>query len=81
MSRLASELSAGRAVVAHTNPTIEDDADDELNSRHVYTLDRVVKNRQGTVTHVVVRDPYGSMKTVTARQAFENFRDYTSGRV
>jgi hypothetical protein len=29
----------------------------------------------------VVRNPYGSMKTVTAQEAFENFRDYTSGRV
>jgi hypothetical protein len=80
MNRLDSELSAGRAVVAHTNPTIKDGVD-ELHQRHVYTLDHLVRDGNGTVTHVVVRNPYGSMKTVTARQAFENFRDYTSGRV
>jgi hypothetical protein len=80
MNRLAGELAAGRAVVAHTKPEIQDGVD-ELKARHVYTLDSLVRNSAGTVTHVVVRNPYGSMKTVTAQEAFENFRDYTSGRV
>jgi hypothetical protein len=54
---------------------------DELNPRHVYTVDRLIKNSSGTITHMVVRNPYGSMETVTAQEAFENFRDYTSGNV
>lgn len=90
MQQIQSDLQSGKAITYATKGSVEG----LLVGNHAYTVDRVVTDELGNLTHLVLRNPWGvdggtgsdaeaadGYVTLTAAQVFANFSVITSGIV